>query len=360
MTLLLRVLPSRQPYKSLVYALVLASVFFVLSRLYFSHDEDLLALGALQDSPEIHELCASHGFTAYPASPGGSRRKIYDLTMVNTELDWLEIRLNALYDVVDLFIIVESPLNFHGNAKPMTAKDNWNRFAKYHDKMFYHELEFPSSFHPQRTWDFEYLQRDASYEQVFPKLTGEQAPRLGDVLVVADVDEIPRPDTIQTLRACNFPKRLTLFSRFYYYSFQFQSIGPEWHHPQATFYDGPQKTLKPNDLRDGRGGSFLSRWRESGKYANSSWHCSSCFDSMELYLNKMASFSHKWMNGEKFRNKDHIADAVRNGVDIWDRRSSTFERIENNQDLPPLVRDDPRYMYLKDRSGESAGMKDYP
>ncbi|KAF1737909.1 Beta-1,4-mannosyl-glycoprotein 4-beta-N-acetylglucosaminyltransferase [Beauveria bassiana] len=359
MGLSLRALPSKQPYKSLIYLIVCTSVFFVLSRLYLTSNEDLLTLGTIQDSPETHELCASHGFTAYPATAAGSRRKIYDLTMINTELDWLEIRLDALYDEVDLFIIVESPKTFHGHSKPMLAKDNWDRFAKYHDKMLYHELEFPSSFHPHQTWDFEYLQRDASYEQVFPKLTGDRAPRLGDVLVVADVDEIPRPDTLRTLRACNFPRRLTLFSRFYYYSFQFQSIGPEWHHPQATFYDG-QRTLTPNNLRAGRGGNFISRWRESGKYPNSSWHCSSCFDSMELFLNKMASFSHKWMNGAEYRDPERIANAVREGVDIWGRRSNKFERIENNQDLPALVRDDPRYAYMKDRSGESAGMKDYP
>uniref|UniRef100_A0A8H7KA10 Uncharacterized protein n=1 Tax=Bionectria ochroleuca TaxID=29856 RepID=A0A8H7KA10_BIOOC len=96
--------------------------------------------------------------------------------MINTELDWLEIRLDALYDAVDVFIIVESPINFHGHAKPMHLRDSWDRFAKYHDKMLYHELEFSGSFRPERTWDIESLQRDASYEQVFPKLTGDRAP----------------------------------------------------------------------------------------------------------------------------------------------------------------------------------------
>lgn len=357
-----RWLPSKQPYKTLFGLGVFVSVIFVLTRLFFSSDEDLLALGSFQDSPETHELCKAHGFTAYPSSVGGARRKVYDITMINTELDWLEIRLNALYDEVDLFIVVESPVTFTGHAKPMVAKQNWDRFAKYHDKMLYHELEFPSDFHPRRTWDFEYFQRDAGYVQVFPKLVGSdpRAPRLGDVMVVADMDEIPRPETIRVLRACSFPRRLTLYSRFYYYSFQFQSVGPEWHRPHATFYDGPARTVTPNDLRGFHGGNFISRWMESGRYANSSWHCSSCFDSIDMYLNKMASFSHKWMNGEKYRDRDRIADAVRDGVDIWGRGSSTFERIENNQDLPPLIRDDARFLFLKDRSGKSAGMKDYP
>ncbi|EGX96832.1 glycosyl transferase family 17 protein [Cordyceps militaris CM01] len=356
----LRGLIRRQPYKILVGVCVVVSGISVLSRLSASKG-DLLTVGASHDSPETHKLCAAHGFTVYPAAASGTRRKIYDLAMVNTELDWLEIRLHTLYEEVDLFIIVESAKTFHGHDKPLLAKQNWDRFARYHDKMLYHELEFPGDFHPQRTWDLESFQRDASYEQTFPKLigTGSRAPRLGDVLVVADVDEIPRPDTLRVLRACNFPRRLTLLSRFYYYSFQFLSIGPEWHHPQATYYDGP-RTLTPNNLRGGRGDNFLSRWRDSGRYADSGWHCSSCFDSIDLYLNKMESFSHKWMNSDQFRNRDRIADAVREGIDIWGRKGNKFERIQNNEDLPPLVREDARFLYLKDRSGKSAGMKDYP
>lgn len=358
-------LPRRQPYKILVALGVLVSLALVLFRPHAGSAEDLLATGTSHDSsPQAHELCTAHGFTVYPAAAagsGGARRKIYDLTMVNTELDWLEIRLDTLYDEVDLFIIVESPKTFHGHDKPLLAKQSWHRFAKYHDKMLHHELEFPGGFRPHRTWDFEYFQRDAAYEQVFPKLLGTdpRAPRLGDVLVVADVDEIPRPDTLRVLRTCSFPRRLTLYTRFFYYSFQFQSIGPEWHHPQATYYDG-HRTLSPNNLRGARGDNFISRWLESGNYADSGWHCSSCFDSIELYLNKRASFSHKWMNGQNFRDRDRIAAAVRDGLDIWGRKGNNFERLQNNDDLPPLVRDDERFLYLKDRSGKSAGMKDYP
>ncbi|CAG9986606.1 unnamed protein product [Clonostachys byssicola] len=355
---MIRALIKQQPRRAMLYLAVFASLFFTLAYL-FLRDDDLLPARVFEDFPH-HGLCAAHGFDTFPAAASGApSRKVYDLTMINTELDWLEIRLDALYDAVDVFIIVESPINFHGHAKPMHLRDSWDRFAKYHDKMLYHELEFSGSFRPERTWDIESLQRDASYEQVFPKLTGDRAPRLGDVLVVADVDEIPRPDTIHTLRACNFPRRLTLFSRFYYYSFQFQSVGPEWHHPQATYFDA-EKTLKPNDLRGSGGGNYYSRKKESGSYANSSWHCSSCFDSVDQFLNKMASFSHSWMNGPQYRNPDHIASAVRDGQDIWGRKSSTFQRLDNNQDLPPLVKGDDRFIYLKDRSGESAGLKDYP
>lgn len=59
-------------------------------------------------------------------------------------------------------------------------------------------------------------------------LAGLRAPDNGDVLIVADVDEITRPQTLLVLQYCNFPRRLALSSKFYYYSFQFLHTGPEW------------------------------------------------------------------------------------------------------------------------------------
>lgn len=66
-------------------------------------------------------------------------------------------------------------------------------------------------------------------------IPAESFPQQGDVLVVADVDEIPHPSTLHTLRLCQFPRRLALRSQFYYYSFQFRHQVPAWAHPQATF-----------------------------------------------------------------------------------------------------------------------------
>ncbi|KAG5914564.1 hypothetical protein E4U42_000422, partial [Claviceps africana] len=236
-----------------------------------------------------HELCAARGWPVF-----GRPRRVYDLIMVNTELDFLEIRLHALYDHVDWFVVVESPKTFQGGDKALVIRDHWDRFRPYHAKMIYHELAFPPGFHPRRAWDYEDLQRDATYEQVLlgQKQDPAQAPSPGDVLVVSDVDEIPRPDTLRLLRSCRFPRRLTLASRFYYYSFQFRHDGPDWPHPQATYFDGPRRTLKPTNLRNGDGGVVPLPWlplavplpwlraRESAVVSYAGWHCSSCFATM--------------------------------------------------------------------------------
>ena len=311
-------------------------------------------------SESANEFCAAHGYTVFKPKSSLGKRKIYDLCMVNSELDFLEIRLNTLYDHVDYFIIVESTKTFQGNPKPLNIRNNWGKFKKFHDKMIYHELEYPEGFDPPRAWDYEDLQRNAMYNQVFPKLEGRQVAVEGDVMIVADVDEIPRPATLLLLRTCNFPRRLTLASRFYYYSFQFLHTGPEWAHPQATYYQG-KKTILPANLREGDGGISFLRGFEKATLGNAAWHCSSCFQTMGEFLNKMASFSHGSMNRKTFQNRTRIASAVREGRDLWERPQDQFRRIENNEDVPKYIlekRD--RFRYMLNRDGQTAGFTDYP
>lgn len=311
-------------------------------------------------SSEARRFCAAHGYSVFRPRRASSERKVYDLMMVNTELDFLEIRLNALYDYVDYFIIVESPKTFQGGKKPLVIKENWDKFRRYHDKMVYHELTFPKSFNPKRAWDYEDLQRDAMFDQAMAGLTGPKAPIQGDVIIVADVDEIPRPESLVVLRSCNYPRRLSLSSKFYYYSFQFLHNGPEWPHPEATYYQG-WRTIKPTNLRNGDGGIPWFRDQEKGVLTNAAWHCSSCFPTIEQFLNKISSFSHKWMNSEEYRDRDKIADAIRQGKDLWERDTETFTRIDKNKDMPPLVLAEPeRFGYMTNRDGPSAGFTDYP
>jgi len=280
--------------------------------------------------------------------------------MINNELDWLEIRLNTTYDYVDYFVLVEGTKTFTGLDKPLAIKGNWDRFVPYQSKIIYHQLEYPDDFNPQRTWDREDLQRDATLQQVFPTLKGAQKAHYGDVLIVADVDEIPRPETLVVLRTCDFPRRLTLRSRFYYYSFQFLHRGEEWKHPQATYYQGA-RTILPVNLRNGDGAPQPLAYLEKGELRNAAWHCSSCYETIEGFLRKLSSFSHVWMNQDVFRDRDRIAQRVRNGKDLWDRDGEVYDRVDNNTDVPKFLLDHPdKFQYLLNRDAESAGFIDYP
>lgn len=314
--------------------------------------------------PDVSDaaLCRVHGWRPYRPADPSRRRKVYDLFMINTELEWLEIRLNTSYHEVDYFVVVEAPLTFTGLPKPLIIKENWDRFALYHDKLIYHELQYPPGYDPPRAWDREDLQRDAMLTQVFPGLRGENQPHKGDVVIVADVDEVVRPETLRLLRACDFPRRLTLRSRFYYYSFEFLHRGPEWAHPQATTYDGSvDATIKPTNLRNGDGGLQPLIYLDKDDLWNAGWHCSSCYATMREVLTKMSSFSHVGLNNDFFRDRDRIAHRVRDGLDLWSREGEIYDKIKDNTDLPPFVlQHKDRFTHLVDRSGKSAGFNDYP
>lgn len=213
--------------------------------------------------------------------------------------------------------------------------------------------------HAKRAWDMEDFQRNAMFGQVIPRLEGAQKARMGDVIVVADVDEIPRPAALLVLRNCDIPRRVTLRSLFYYYGFQWRHRGEDWAHPQATTYQGPSNTVLPADLRNGEGGNRLMAWWEKADLWNASIHCSVCFATVEDLLNKMASGSHTGMNQEPYRERVRIVDRIRNGLDLWYRPDEVYERIENNSDIPEILqRERERFKYLLDRDGPNAGFTD--
>lgn len=352
---------TRQLWRWIRVAAVLGIIWLVLSVAHGNGNDSNPLAPTTWASPDDNplDICRQYGWKPFRPKDPSKPRKVYDLMMFNTELDHLEIRLNSTWDEVDYFVIVEGSKTFTNHAKPLTLKRYLPDFKPYHSKIIYHEIEYPPNFKPRTTWDMEDLQRNSMLTQVFPHLSGRQAPQHGDVLVVSDVDEVPRPETFRTLRACAFPRRLTLSSRFYYYSFQWLHRGPEWPHPQATFYQGMLKTLRPNDLRIADGGMWPFREWEKGVLRNASWHCSSCFETVGELLGKMAAFSHTSMNAKKFRDERRIVDYIRKGKDLWDRKGEVYDRVEGNQDVPRfLLENKERFGYMLDRDGPTAGFTD--
>jgi beta-1,4-mannosyl-glycoprotein beta-1,4-N-acetylglucosaminyltransferase len=306
--------------------------------------------------PEAEEYCRAHKWKPYPER--STRRKVYDLFMMNIELDWLEIRLNELKDHVDYFVILESASTFTGLPKPLYLKDNWEQFSAFHDQIIYQVLN-DTGFYSTITWDHEDLQRNAMFNQVFPNLFGEQQASLGDVILVSDIDEMPRPATLQVLRNCQYPRRLTLHSRFYYYSFQWLHRGAEWPHPQATIYEG-NKTIRPANLRNGEGGNIIQIQLDKADLWNAAWHCSFCFATLEGMINKISSFSHTRLNRPEFRDPEEVVRRVRNGLDLFDRKDQYYDRVELNADIPKYMETHKeQFSYILDRDPPNANFRDY-
>jgi len=275
--------------------------------------------------------------------------------------------LHTLSPYVDYFVIVESRTTFTGLAKPAYLADNWDKFAAFHRKIIYRVVDDPGSVVGPRTWDHEDYMRNALFDKVFPELVGiPQEAHFGDVLVISDIDEAPKPETLVVLRKCDFPDRLTLRSHFYYYSFQWMHRGEQWPHPQVTTYRGLGGTILPKDLRNGEAGTHgwfftnhLRTWWEKADMWNAAWHCSSCFATVKEMQTKMESFSHSPWNTAENRDIKTIIERVKSGKDLFGRESEQYDRVEENKDIPAyVVQHKSVFGYLLDRDGEKAGFTD--
>lgn len=299
---------------------------------------------------DAEPLCADNNLKVYPARD--RHRKIYDLFLVGTELDWTEIRLHELAPHVDYFVIVEAERSFTNKTKPLYFKKNWKHFSKFESKIIYHVLNDDAVIKSSNPWDHERYQRNALMTQVFPSLLGEKAPNHGDVIMVSDVDEIPRPETLVKLRNCDIPELTGMRSQFFLYSFQWQATEGEWGHPQATIWQG-ERTILPEALR-------MSWVHMEHSFGNASWHCTTCFQTIAELITKIEFFSHQELNKPQFRDPDSIVRRVRTGVDLFER-GDTYEKLPNNQlDVPGYLKQHPeRFSYLLDRDPPNANFRDY-
>ena len=308
----------------------------------------------LPSGPELDAHCSRYRFE--PFADRTRRRKIYALTLINTELEWLEIRMGEMASEVDYFVIVESPVTFSDLPKPLYVRESWERFRPWHDKMILHTLNAtnPTGKKFGDAWERERFNRNAMFEQVFPQLTGEQKAWPGDVIIVGDVDELVRPEVLAMLRNCDFPKRTRLHTTIYYYSFQWISQGQghgDWDHPDATYFDGFKNTVLPQALRDE--GAEAEVW-------SAGWHCSFCFDLLGDIVTKVKSYSHQEMNRPEILDPKAIFRRVTNGEDMFGRAGSDCHRVENNVDVPGyLQRNSERFKYTLDRDTEDGNFVDF-
>jgi len=117
--------------------------------------------------------------------------KIYDCFTFFNELDLLEIRFEELWDVVDYFILSESTLSHSGKPKELIFNNNKDRFKKYESKLRYVNVDDM----PETTdsWVRERHQRKACERALY-----DLQP--GDLVIVSDIDEIPRAEALEMVK----------------------------------------------------------------------------------------------------------------------------------------------------------------
>ncbi len=225
-----------------------------------------------------------------------------------TELLLLECRLTELFDVVDHFVIVESPMDHQGNPKPYNYLANQDRFLKWADKIHYIQWEEMPSFESD-PWDWarEHAQREGIGKGLLDLDAGPD-----DVIFQSDLDEIPRPLVVRNVKPKAFEK-ISLQETGHFWAIDW--LYPEiWSGTVITRYEtlceAAKQTSEPFTwMRE-------SRIRNAKQLPDGGWHFS-WLGRAEAAIQKVNSFCHPNVKPDVMRDPEwmwregyHFAPAV--------------------------------------------------
>lgn len=231
--------------------------------------------------------------------------KIFDCFTFYNEFELLELRLQELYDHVDYFVITEADLTFQNQPKPLYLTENYHKFSKWHDKIILIPVtDMPTGDDP---WSREEHQRNAI-------MRGLENADAQDMIIISDIDEIPRPETIDKVRE-NDPSYD--FYAFYMPLFQFR-INYMVSHPafmecwgqavRRCFLD----ELSPEFIRKQR--FYCHSWPNATVVQHAGWHFSWWAANDSTIKEKLQSFSHAECNTPENLSKVNLERTLREGT----------------------------------------------
>jgi beta-1,4-mannosyl-glycoprotein beta-1,4-N-acetylglucosaminyltransferase len=264
--------------------------------------------------------------------------KIVDCFIFYNELDLLNYRLSILNNVVDYFVIVESTHTFTGKPKTLYYNDSKHMFEFFEDKIIHIVVDdlphkFPNINYQKpningkigEQWFNEAFQRNA-IERGLKKLNLQD----NDFIIIADVDEIPDPITLDLIKKSNVPQinEINILQMdMYYYNLNSLLINP-WYFVKFLSYESYEAL--PISLHDLRWLYNFPVIQKGG------WHLSYFGDS-NFIKNKISTFSHQELNKEEFTDIEKIKNRLKHSLDLFDRGDEnkiTTVEIKDNKYLP--------------------------
>jgi beta-1,4-mannosyl-glycoprotein beta-1,4-N-acetylglucosaminyltransferase len=261
------------------------------------------------------------------------------LALTDTHQDLLDIYLATFYHVVDGIVIAEAAETYTRLPKPVFHESAvfQDRYSQFLPKMTPLTVHLPAG----DPWVRERMSRHA----LLTKGLEQAGATEGDLVVIGDVDELPKPSVISALSRCNGWQHLLsgdrtvcLTSAFSYYSYEW-SRGSPWFFPEVyLFYPG-----HPPTARKGSSGETC--------IASAGWHCSWCLPTVQDMQAKQLAYAHTEHALVRFTSEEHIVRQVLHGQDLAQRACCHSTRVPTAEmQVPDIVQDNPLcYPYLLDR-----------
>lgn len=263
---------------------------------------------------------------------------VYDCFMFNNELDILELRLRELDAVVDRFVLVEAAQAHSGISKPLHYEGNKERFAQWKERITHIVI---NGFPPKMdAWGRENAQRNAlSY--------GLRDLKDDDLVIVSDVDEIPRASAVrETLERSDVDVIGLQLAHFHLRLNYLQVLGadPVYVWPVAA-WGRAFKRSSPQKLRDFRIALNLKRLEGTldsnlAVLDHAGWHFSYIGDDDHVRL-KLASFAHREHAVSRVLDEHGVEEAMRMGLDILGRERFRWVCVAVNDYFPDEIQAHP-------------------
>jgi hypothetical protein len=221
--------------------------------------------------------------------------KLIDTFMFLNEYDLLELRLSEHYDHVDKFIIIECDRTYTGIYKGFNLEKNLDRYSNWLDKIEYIKVDNSAPY--PRSWDTEEWQRNQmnrGWEDVQPD----------DVLLISDLDEIIRPETLEYIKNTNH-SYYELYLPTCYFKFNYMNVKDHYSKWAKAFrgYVCPGNSMRYSSGVPGKSKVALH---------HAGWHFS-WLGNEDFIKTKIKSFSHTEYNNDNVLNNINLEENIKNG-----------------------------------------------
>lgn len=221
--------------------------------------------------------------------------RVIDCFTFFNELEVLDLRLNILQDIVDLHILVESNQTFSGKSKPLFYRDNSNLFQRFSNRIVPIEvMDMPTS--PKNRWEREFHQRNSIMRGL--RLAGAEPE---DIILIGDVDEIPRPKKLVEILRSPLDTPLILgqnLFRYYLNLLDTSKLMPCTRVIRYEYLSSPQT---------------LRFTQPANNYSNvllyGGWHFT-YLGGVDRIITKLEAFSHDELDTHEVKNRDYLQKSI--------------------------------------------------
>ena len=250
-----------------------------------------------------------------------SARRVFDCCLYHGEIEVLTIRLHELSDVVDVFVIVEGNQAYSGTPREISFNPLDPRVSEFAFKIRHIVVRDMPETDDRRIR--EKWQRDAI-------LRGAPDAAATDLLVLSDVDEIPRAAILAEMARdqANEIFGVRLAASYFYVNYRNIS-GPEsalsW---TVAATRRKLDCILPDDLRyTVREGLIPARTFDEG-----GWQFSYLMDEFAI-RRKIAALSHQQFNTDEVLAEVNVLETIRRRKDLFDRPGFYWDVLPD-ADLP--------------------------